>query len=143
MRWATTVWFDRNGNGIQDEATLDGLNGVTVRLYLSGGTSPVATTVTADDVNHNPGYYGFSGLTAFQAYFLEFVKPTGATFSPQNQGSDDNLDSDVDRRHRAHRRVHRRLRGLRPQLGRRHPTAHRGLLARRPGVAGRGRQRGL
>jgi len=77
------VWYDRNGNGIQDEATNDGLNGVTVKAYATTNTnSPVATIVTADDLNGNPGYYRFDLLPG--TYFLEFSKPTGASFTTRN-----------------------------------------------------------
>ncbi|MBL7787203.1 MAG: DUF11 domain-containing protein [Chitinophagales bacterium] len=56
------VWTDSNGNGLQDEPTANGVNGVTVTLYQE--TSPgvftlVQTTATANDANGNPGYYLF------------------------------------------------------------------------------------
>ena len=94
------VWYDRNGNGIQDEATNDGMNGVTVKAYLA--TNPntaVASTMTANDINGNPGYYRLDGL-APGTYFLEFSRPTGATFTGLNAagstaqtGSDANTSS--------------------------------------------------
>ncbi len=87
------VWIDRNGNGIQDEPPSDGVNGITVRLYNSIGTL-IATTVTADDLLGNPGYYLFSGLSA-GSYFIEFVLPTGFTFTTADSGSNDNHDSDA------------------------------------------------
>lgn len=55
------VWYDENEDGVQDDGSANGLNGVVVTLYDSGG-SPVATRTTADDVNGNPGYYLFDGL---------------------------------------------------------------------------------
>jgi LruC domain-containing protein len=90
------VWFDRNGNGIQDEATNDGINGITVNAYATGNTStPVASTVTTNDVNGNPGYYRLDGLAA-GSYFLTFSKPTGATFTTLNAtGSTSQTDSNV------------------------------------------------
>ena len=90
------VWFDRNGNGIQDEATNDGINGVTVKAYASSAPStPVAATVTANDINGNPGYYRLDGL-APGTYFLEFSRPTGATFTTADvAGSSDQADSDA------------------------------------------------
>ncbi|HNI44559.1 MAG TPA: SdrD B-like domain-containing protein, partial [Chitinophagales bacterium] len=56
------VWTDTNSNGLQDEPTANGINGVTVELYQE--TSPgvftlVQTTTTANDANGNPGYYLF------------------------------------------------------------------------------------
>ncbi|ACL25990.1 SdrD B-like domain-containing protein [Chloroflexus aggregans] len=87
------VWIDRNGNGIQDEPPGDGVNGVTVRLYRSDNT-PVATTVTADDFLGNPGYYLFSDL-APGSYYIEFVLPTGFSFTTADSGSSDEADSDA------------------------------------------------
>ena len=81
------VWYDRNGNGLQDEAGNDGLNGVTVKAYAtSNTTTPVATSATANDLNGNPGYYRFDNL-APGSYFLEFVKPAGASFTLRNAGT--------------------------------------------------------
>lgn len=92
------VWHDRNGNGIQDEATNDGINGVTVKAYANGNPStPVATTATANDLNGNPGYYRLDGLVS-GTYFLEFSLPTGATFTlaeVATGSNNDQLDSDV------------------------------------------------
>ncbi|NJN16429.1 MAG: DUF11 domain-containing protein [Oscillochloris sp.] len=86
------VWFDRNNDGIQNEAPSDGINGVTVRLY-DGSNNLVDTAVTANDPDGQPGYYLFTGLTP-ASYFVEFVLPSGATFSGPNLGGDDALDSD-------------------------------------------------
>jgi LruC domain-containing protein/uncharacterized repeat protein (TIGR01451 family) len=78
------VWYDRNGNGIQDEATNDGINGVTVKAYAASNPSTVAgSAVTANDVNGNPGYYRLDGLVP-GTYVLEFSLPTGATFTALN-----------------------------------------------------------
>lgn len=78
------VWYDRNGNGVQDEATNDGINGVTVKAYASGNlTAPVATTVTANDVNGNPGYYRLDGLPP-GSYTVQFTLPSGASFAAAN-----------------------------------------------------------
>ncbi|MCP4106120.1 MAG: DUF11 domain-containing protein, partial [Desulfobacteraceae bacterium] len=92
------VWFDHNSDGIQNESILDGVNGVTVRLYQDSNPTPVATTVTADDINGNPGYYLFGGLTSGTDYFVEFVLPaSAASFTAQDQGApNDFLDSDAD-----------------------------------------------
>ena len=87
------VWNDLNGDGIQNEPASAGLNSITVNLYDSGGAL-IGTTVTSDDVNGNPGYYLFDGLTP-DDYFLEFVQPTGFTFTTQGStGSSDPIDSD-------------------------------------------------
>jgi len=89
------VWNDLNGDGIQNEPASAGLNGITVNLYDSGG-SLVGTTVTSNDANGNPGYYLFDGLTP-GGYSLEFVAPTGFTFTTRGAtGSSDPTDSDPD-----------------------------------------------
>jgi LruC domain-containing protein/uncharacterized repeat protein (TIGR01451 family)/fimbrial isopeptide formation D2 family protein len=90
------VWYDRNGNGIQDEATNDGINGITVSAYAAGNANtPVAATVTANDVNGNPGYYRLDGLAA-GTYFLQFSRPAGAAFTVLNAaGSTSQTDSSV------------------------------------------------
>ena len=40
------VWYDRNKNGLQDEAASDGINGITVNL-LNGSGTVISTTTTA------------------------------------------------------------------------------------------------
>ncbi|MEM7481061.1 MAG: GEVED domain-containing protein [Acidobacteriota bacterium] len=101
------VWFDRNGNGLQDESPFDGANGVTVKLFGDDGDGvaepggddgmPVATTTTANDVYGNPGYYRFDGLTPGVPYFVQFMLPAVATgFTSQDTGGDDAMDSDAD-----------------------------------------------
>ncbi|HEV7672537.1 MAG TPA: SdrD B-like domain-containing protein [Thermoanaerobaculia bacterium] len=99
------VWFDRDSDGIQDESPFDGGNGVTVRLFADDGDGnpepagddvQVATTVTADDVYGQPGYYLFDGLTPGLRYFVQFVLPASATaFTSQSSGGDDTVDSDA------------------------------------------------
>ncbi len=82
------VWADTDGDGIQD-AGEDGLPGVTVKLYLAGGTEPLAETTTDAD-----GAYSFPDLDIAKSYFLEFIAPAGYAFSPPGAG-DDALDSDA------------------------------------------------
>ncbi|HXA20528.1 MAG TPA: GEVED domain-containing protein [Thermoanaerobaculia bacterium] len=97
------VWFDRNSNGIQDEAVTDGVNGVTVKLFVDNGDNTpgagdvlVATTVTGDDVFGRPGYYLFDGLTPGLSYYVQFVLPAIATgFTSQHTGADGTVDSDA------------------------------------------------
>jgi hypothetical protein len=78
------VFEDLNKNGIQDPGE-PGIAGVTVQL-LDGGSNP--TTVT--DANGN---YLFTGLRG-GSYAVRVVAPNGFGFSPADQGTDDNLDSD-------------------------------------------------
>jgi protocatechuate 3,4-dioxygenase beta subunit len=82
------VWMDMNANGIQDGSEL-GVAGVTVTLYNNAG-EPISTTIT----NSN-GIYSFCSLTP-GTYSVGFSKPIGYILSPDNQGSDDGLDSDAD-----------------------------------------------
>lgn len=99
------VWFDRDGNGLQDEAVLDGVNGVTVRLWADDGDgtpepgtgdAAIATTVTADDIYARPGYYRFDGLLPGQPYFVQFILPAVATgFTTRQAGGDGTVDSDA------------------------------------------------
>ena len=87
------VWNDLNNNGLQDEPSSAGLNGITVNLYnLQGGLQ--GTTVTANDINGNPGYYLFDNLVPGD-YFVEFVLPSGFTFTLRGPtGNSDANDSD-------------------------------------------------
>jgi len=82
------VWLDSNANGIQD-AGESGLQGVTVKL-LDGNGNVLATTNT-----DTSGVYSFTNLTP-DNYAIKVTLPSGYHFSPQNQGSDDAKDSDVD-----------------------------------------------
>lgn len=89
------VWFDEDADGGQDEASANGLNGVTVRLY-NGSAVLQGTTTTANDANGNPGFYLFDGLTP-GSYQIEFVLPNGFTFTTRGPtGSSDTIDSDPD-----------------------------------------------
>jgi len=89
------VWVDADGDGIQDFGEL-GLPDVTIHLLDSGyspvldaNTNPIITTTNAS------GFYEFPGLPPDE-YCLEFVLPSGYTFSSQDQGGDENIDSDAD-----------------------------------------------
>jgi len=77
------VWNDANGNGLQDEGTGYGINGVTVRLYKDDGDSTfepggddvlIATQATATD-----GAYDFTMLHA-GTYWVD-VDETSAALS--------------------------------------------------------------
>jgi hypothetical protein len=83
------VWLDTDQDGIQD-GTEGGINNVTVELYNSGNTL-VGTTNTSGG-----GAYLFSGLTPGDYYVKFYLPTTNYTFSPQDQGGDDDLDSDAD-----------------------------------------------
>lgn len=82
------VWLDANRNGIQDSGEA-GMAGITVTLHLSG-TGVITATATDDD-----GIYTFADVDS-GTYAVEFHLSAGYVFSPQNEGDDDALDSDVD-----------------------------------------------
>ncbi len=89
------VWNDANGNGIQDEAASEGINGVEIYLYNNASpSSPIGTVITSNDANGNPGYYLFSEITPGN-YFVELNLPSGVTYATQGlNGSSDLSDSD-------------------------------------------------
>ena len=82
------VWYDANGNGIQDASETIGLTGVTINLRNSGGTVIQTKTTDAN------GNYLFTGLAA-GTYTVAFpITINGSVVTRQNQGTDDNVDSD-------------------------------------------------
>jgi SdrD B-like protein/SprB-like repeat protein/type IX secretion system substrate protein len=86
------IWLDQNQNGIQDVNEF-GLEAITVRLKSVPGNATVATKVT--DLL---GHYLFENV-APGAYVVEIPLtslPNGYVLSPQDQGSDDTTDSDMD-----------------------------------------------
>ena len=82
------VWFDENGDGIQDSMET-GLADVVVNLYDCFDTL-LATTMTDAE-----GMYSFDSLLP-RGYVLEFMAPFGYFFSPMMQGDDPEKDSDAD-----------------------------------------------
>ncbi len=82
------VWEDLDADGIQDPEE-ESIGGITVRLFDAGGTK-VDTTIT--DAG---GKYAFVDLTP-GAYRIAIGIPDGFAASPQDQGSDDSTDSDID-----------------------------------------------
>ena len=82
------VWLDTDGNG-QRVASEVGRGGVTVQLLQ--GTTVIATTTTTAAT----GQYNFLDV-APGTYSVRVVPPSGMVVSPQGQGGDPTLDSDVD-----------------------------------------------
>jgi uncharacterized repeat protein (TIGR01451 family) len=97
-RLGNYVWLDANADGIQDLGERP-VPGITVRLLNSTGTAPILddqnNPVTA--VTDANGEYDFKGLYA-GSYMVEFDLPTAyeLEFTPQDQGTDDAVDSDPD-----------------------------------------------
>ncbi|MEY2839837.1 MAG: hypothetical protein RJB60_2136, partial [Pseudomonadota bacterium] len=91
------VWNDCNGNGIQDAGEA-GLACVSVKLTgagadgIWGNADDVCKTTTTDSC----GYYKFTGLTGGEQYKLQFGTLAGYTYTDQDKGTNDALDSDVD-----------------------------------------------
>jgi len=84
------VWNDLNADGIQD-AGEPGIQNVTVHLT---GTDNLGNPVTATATTDLNGLYYFTGLMP-GIYQVEFVPPSGYTFSSQDQGANDSVDSDA------------------------------------------------
>lgn len=81
------VWYDRNGNGLQDEDASDGLNGVRVNLYrdygcdgiIDGGDGITDYDYTHDGPDGFPGYYdiqAFSSSSGDPWCYVAFVDET-------------------------------------------------------------------
>ncbi|MBN1841979.1 MAG: hypothetical protein JW883_06820 [Deltaproteobacteria bacterium] len=81
------VWNDQNKNGIQEDGE-PGLADVKVNLLASN--SALLTSYTTD----SSGFFEFDSLSPGD-YYLRFDLPSGFSFSPSDQGSDDTLDSNV------------------------------------------------
>ncbi len=81
------VWYDINANGIQEDGE-PGIEGVRVSLYTGGD---VFVTNSLTDTN---GYYLFPDLIP-DDYYIHVDLVTNYVFSPQGQGGDPSLDSDV------------------------------------------------
>jgi len=81
------AWFDLNGNGIREDGELPMANVPVILLDVA--STPIAETVTATD-----GTYTFSEINP-GSYRVAFDPPTGFSFSPADQGTDDTIDSDV------------------------------------------------
>jgi hypothetical protein len=80
------VWFDSNGDGLQQPGE-GGVSGLCIRL-LDGAGGVVAETTS--DTN---GYYGFAVEPG--TYMVEFVRPEHLRFVQPDSGDED-LDSDAE-----------------------------------------------
>jgi protocatechuate 3,4-dioxygenase beta subunit len=90
------VWFDRNGNGIQDgndSAPEEGIYGVSLTLYATDtfGNNLIAAATTTTDLD---GHYRFSNLAPGK-YRVRYTLPAGYIQSPSDVNlSNGPLDSD-------------------------------------------------
>ncbi|MTJ30493.1 S8 family serine peptidase, partial [Aphanizomenon sp. UHCC 0183] len=80
------IWLDNNANGIQDTGE-SGLANVPVILYDNTNNAIATTTSDAG------GFYRFTNI-AIGDYTIKVTAPATYLFSPQNQGTNDTLDSD-------------------------------------------------
>lgn len=83
------VWWDKNGNGLQDDGSDSGIGGVI--LSLSGPKGPLAITQTKAD-----GSYSFSDLPVLsgtEKYTVSVIAPAGFEATKANQGGDRSKDS--------------------------------------------------
>jgi xyloglucan-specific exo-beta-1,4-glucanase len=71
------IWEDENNNGIFDEDTSNGINNVSVEVYLDANndnqpdsTDPIRVLKTYDDDDGNPGFYHFYGAEENQNYVI-------------------------------------------------------------------------
>lgn len=91
------VWFDQNANGVFDEASSYGINGITVELYKetsagSGVYNLSATTTTTNDTAGLPGYYNFTILSAAN-YKVKFINTSAiGTSQTLTAATDNNSD---------------------------------------------------
>jgi len=81
------VWFDRNGDGLQDEGE-EGVQAVGVQLVTADGTVADETSTGED------GTFAFLQARG-GSYALGFTPPEGLGFTVNGVGSDESLDSDV------------------------------------------------
>ncbi len=82
------VWWDTNRNGVQDSNERP-VPGVTVLLQDTSGAT-IGTTTTDEN-----GYYSFKDLVPGATYTVVFQKPANTTFTVENAGGDDAVDSDA------------------------------------------------
>jgi hypothetical protein len=95
------VWNDVNRNGLQD-GNEKGVKNVFIKIFIDkdgdgkaepGGDDGAPLDSTYTD---STGYYIFSGLLP-NKYFLLFTLPSSFQFTPNDKGTDDTIDSDVNR----------------------------------------------
>ena len=86
------VWVDANNNGLQDAGEA-GINGVAITLYDASNNQVGLPHISTFDINGNPGYYSFCGLSA-GSYHIVVTPPAGYMLTVQNN-TNNALNSDV------------------------------------------------
>lgn len=81
------TWADTDRDGVRESGEAMRQN-VEVRLYTS------ASVLVSTKYTNSSGAYSFTGVAAGN-YYVQFI-PGSLTFSPQNQGGNDGIDSDPD-----------------------------------------------
>jgi hypothetical protein len=89
------VWYDMNGDGLQNEADSSGINGQKVYLHDAITNVILDSTITANDSTGKPGYYIFDSLNS-GTYYVRFPSTIGATkLTTQNTTLATNGNSDA------------------------------------------------
>ena len=88
------VWFDVNRDGIRQPEEVQRVPGILVELYKVDSSQPDGIAKVDSMTTLADGSYAFTGLDA-GVYFIKVTVPNNR-ISPQDAGSDDNIDSDVD-----------------------------------------------
>ena len=86
------VWFDANGNGLQDVGEV-GINGCTITLFDALNNQVGLPHISTNNIGGQPGYYQFCGLTA-GTYHLQVTPPAGYMLTIQNN-TNPALNSDI------------------------------------------------
>lgn len=86
------VWVDFNANGLQNSGE-PGLNGVVIKLFDEAG-SLIATDITSNNVDGDPGYYLFENIKPSKYYITAGI-PQDYLITRKNTTNLD-LNSDID-----------------------------------------------
>jgi ELWxxDGT repeat protein len=91
------VWYDANGNGVQDPGE-PGIAGIVVEVMQS----PDGVVGNGDDaswgatVTDSTGHYSLGGLATGLNYYVTFRAPIGYSFTSTHVGTNGEIDSDAD-----------------------------------------------
>ena len=85
------VWEDLNGDGIQNDGDTTGIANAVVHLTGTDATGALISLTTTTDEN---GVYFFDDLLP-GSYQVQIIPPTNFEITPDNQGSNDTLDSNL------------------------------------------------